>query len=319
MSGILKRKMGQLLNLAKEGDFMKTKKLFLPTIIIGVAVLAMAVCSVLISIAKKPSVTEHDFAFSITYELDGESKTIQDVYTARYDGNGGYNDTKTRCYVGRIGDLEEGNTVYTLKKDENTRVELWTHFYPDYLMGDAEYDYFDEEPFEPRIYYYDAEEQEYSDAETLEAQGVKLVDFTYPEPIENAFVFSHISYLSSIVVWPSLLIAFFAWLLTVILVKKESDFVRKPIDAVSTAFNFIITFTALPFSTVCVWLLDITGDNEHFINQALYFVPALTVLGIAASVALRRKGYGKSALIVGFAGPAVFGLFLLAAAILGWL
>jgi len=298
---------------------MKSKRLSLPAVILVAALLATAVCSVLISVAKKPTITEYDFPFSITYELDGETKTIQEVYTVRYDGNGGYNDTKTRCYVGKIGDLEEGNTVYTLKKGENTRVELWTHFYPDYLMGDAEYDYFVEESFEPRIYYYDAEEQEYSDAETLAAQGVKLINFTYPKPIENSFVFSHVSHFSSVVIGPSLLIAFLAWLLTVILVKKESDFVRKQMDTVSMVFNFVITFTVLPFSTVCAWLLDITGDNEHVFNQALYFVPALMVLGIAASVALRRKGYSKSALIAEFIGPAVFGLILFAAAILGWL
>ena len=35
---------------------MRTKKLFLPTIILVVAVLAMAVCSVVMSIAKKPTV-----------------------------------------------------------------------------------------------------------------------------------------------------------------------------------------------------------------------------------------------------------------------
>ena len=51
-----------------------------------------------------------------------------------------------------------------------------------------EYDYFDDEPFEPRIYYYDSNETEYEDEETLSAHGVKLVDFEYPTPIKNSFV-----------------------------------------------------------------------------------------------------------------------------------
>lgn len=184
-------------------------------------------------------------------------------------------------------------------------------------MGDPEYDYFDDRAFEPQIFYYDEQEVEYCDEETLAAHGVKLVSFKYPTPIENSFVFSHISIFSSVVIWPTLLIAFLAWLLTIILVKKE--FVRKPIDVVSTVFNFIITFIAVPVITLCAWLFDMTGDNDHIINQTFYFVPALTILSIAASVALRRKGYSKSALIVEFIGPIVFGGILLLFAILDWL
>ena len=111
------------------------------------AILAIVVYSVISSLAFKPTVTEGEFPFSITYELDGETVTIDEVYRARYVRNDGYADTKSRVYVGEIGNMGEGNTVYTLKKDENTRVELWTKLYPDYLMGDTKYDYFDDEAF----------------------------------------------------------------------------------------------------------------------------------------------------------------------------
>ena len=50
---------------------MKSKKLLLPTIIISVAILAMAVFSVVSNIAQKPTITKGEFPFSITYELDG--------------------------------------------------------------------------------------------------------------------------------------------------------------------------------------------------------------------------------------------------------
>ena len=59
---------------------MKSKKLLLPTIILAVAILATVVYSVISSIAFKPTVTEGEFPFSITYELDGERVTIEDVY-----------------------------------------------------------------------------------------------------------------------------------------------------------------------------------------------------------------------------------------------
>ena len=131
---------------------MKNKKLFVHVIILAVAILAIAAYSVISGIAKKPAVTEGAFPFSITYQLDGQTVTINEVYKARYVRNGGYADTKSRVYVGEISDMGEDNTVYTLKKSANTRVELWPHFYPDYLMGDSGYDYFDDEAFEPQIY-----------------------------------------------------------------------------------------------------------------------------------------------------------------------
>ena len=290
---------------------MKNKKLFLPTIILAVAILATVVYSVISSIAFKPTVTEGEFPFSITYELDGERVTIDDVYKVHYVRNDGYADTKSRVYAGELESSGEDDTLYTLKKDENTRVELWTHFYADYLMGDTEYDYFDEEAFEPRIYYYDAEEIEYSDEETLAAQGVKLISFEYPTPIENSFVFSHISYFSGAVVLPTLLIALLALIATIIFVRKEKELKYNAIDIVSVVLNFVIGFTLVPFVTVVAALIDINGGGPELFRQILYFVPAFSVLCIAASIALRRKGYGVKALIAELIGPAVFVIYLI--------
>jgi hypothetical protein len=289
---------------------MKSKKLFLPIIILAATVFLTAVYSVVSSIAFKPTVTQGEFPFSITYELDGETVTINDVYKAQYVRNDGYSDTKTRVYEGGIGDI--GNdTTYTLKKDENGRIYLWTRFYADYLMGDPEYDYFEDELFEPLICYYDSQEIEYTDEETLAAQGVKLISFEYPTPIKNSFVFSHISILSGEVVLPALLISLLALIVTIIFVRKDKTFVRKPIDIVSTVFNFIIGIGIIPYTTIIAVFLDITGDNDHILNQMFYFVPALIIFSITASVALRRKNYKKSALIVEFIGPAVLALFIL--------
>ena len=298
---------------------MKNKKLFLPTIILVVAILATAVYSVVSSIAFKPTVTQGEFPFSITYELDGETVTINDVYKARYVRNDGYADTKGRVYVGEIGDLGEENTVYTLKKDQNTRVELWTHFYADYLMGDPDGDYFDDEPFEPKIYYYDSEETEYHDEETLSAQGVKLISFEYPIPIENSFVFSHISYFSGAVVLPTLLIAMLALVTIIIFVRKEKELKYKAIDIVSIVLNFIIGFTLIPFVTILGVLIDIEGGGPELFYQVTYFIPTVVTLCIAASVALRRKGYGVKSLIAELIGPAVFAVYLIIFGVAGLL
>lgn len=290
---------------------MKNKKLFLPTIILVVAILAITVFSVVSSIALKPTVTEGAFPFSITYQLDGETITINDVYKAYYDRNDGYADTKSRIYLGEIGDMGEGNTVYTLKKNENGRIELWTKLYADYLMGDTEYDYFDDEAFEPRIYYYDTQEQEYDDEETLLAQGVKLVSFQYPTPIKNSFVFSHISYFSGAIVLPTLLIAMLALILTIIFVKKEKEIKYKAVDIVSLVLNFVVGFTVIPFVSILAIFIDIEGGGPELYYQALYFIPSLSVLCTAASVALRRKGYSIKSLVAELVGPVVFVLYLI--------
>ena len=242
---------------------MKRYKLFLPTIILVAAIMLTVISAFIAGIALKPTVTESEFPFSITYELDGETVTINDVYKARYKENKKY---KYRTYIGEIGNLGEDNTIYTLKTDETGRIELWTHFYPDYLMGDAWYDYFDEEAFEPRIYYYDAEENEFYDKETLSEQGVKLISFEYPEPIENSMVFSHIIIPESDIVVPAIIIAFLAMLATIIFVKKDNDYISMPINTITVVFNFVIGFIVFPFFTTFAGLLEAMGDVGDIMN-----------------------------------------------------
>ena len=293
---------------------MKNKKLFLPTIILAVAIVLTMISAVVAGIALKPKVTEGEFPFSITYELDGETVTIKDVYKVQYEKLGGY---KTRMYSGEIGNRGKDNTIYVLKKNDSGRVELWTHFYPDYLMGDSEYDYYDDEAFEPRIYYYDMNEAEFSDEETLLKHGVKLVSFEYPEPIKNSLTFSHFVFPESEVIFPSIIIAFVAWIVTLIFVKKDKEYIRKPINIITIVFNFIIGLVVLPFFTIIAGLLSALGDIGNIMNLLQYLLPALTLLGITASIGLRRKLYGKSALIVQFVSPAIFAVIVIISSCLG--
>lgn len=289
---------------------MKNKKLFLPTIIFTVAIVLTMIFVFAAGIVLKPKIKESEFPFTITYELDGETVTINEVYKVRYDKIGGY---KTRVYTGEIGNRGDDNTIYLLKKDDAGRVELWTHFHPDYLMGDPEYDdYFVDEPFAPRIYYYDLNEAEFHDEETLLKHGVKLVSFEYPEPIENSLSFSHLVFPDSDVIFPSIIIAFLAWLATLIFVKKDNEYIRrKPINIVTIVFNFIVGLVVLPFFTIFAGLLSALGDIGDFMNLVLYLLPALTILSITASIGLRRKLYAKSALIIQFIAPSVFAVILI--------
>ena len=287
---------------------MKKGKLFLPTIILVLAVVITTVSVIIAGISLKPVVTESEFPFSITYELDGETVTINDVYKVHYNDDEAY---KYREYIGEIQDKKEDNTYYILKTEENGRIELWTQFYADYLMGDPEYDYFDEETFERRIYYYDEHETEFRDEETLAEHGVKLISFEYPEPIKNSLRFSHIVMPEDGVTLPSIIIAFLAMIATLIFVKKDTDYLRKPINIITIVFNFIIGFIVFPFFTTFAGLLNALGDVGDVMNLIIYLLPALTILCITASISLRRKLYGKSALAVQFISPAVFVIIII--------
>ena len=56
--------------------------------------------------------------------------------------------------------------------------------------------------------------------------------------------------------------------------------------------------------------MDITGSHPGLAYQIMYLVAPITLLGLAASIALRRKGYSKSSFFAQWAGPVVFGLDL---------
>jgi cytochrome bd-type quinol oxidase subunit 2 len=189
---------------------------------------------------------------------------------------------------------------------------LYTNFYPDYLMGDTEYDYFSHKDFKPELVYYDYPDyNEYTDDRTLLEHGVQLISWDYPEPVENTFVFSHISYLSSEVVFPLLLIAVSALLAVMIFVKKETDFVRQRTDVISTVFNYLIALFAVPFLTIFACLSDINGSGPDLSHQIIYLIPAITVLSLAASVSLRRKDFRRSSLAVQFIGFALLALAII--------
>ena len=282
---------------------MKNKKLFLPAILLTAAAVAMVVSAIITGIAYKPTITEHTFPFSVTYELNGKTETITDVYEVYYIGNDGYTDTKTRIYEGKIVGTQDANVWYVLGEDADSRIILNTKLYADYLMGDSEYDYFNDEPFEPQILYYDAEEIEYTDEQTLAEHGVRLVGWEYPAPIVNSFVFSHISQMSGVVVLPMMIIALLALLAVLVFVKKDRASGSQILSKISVISDVVVFFVAVPIFTVFGIFSDINGGSAELAHQLGYLLAPITVLGIAASVSLRRKGFDKSGCIVAFAGP----------------
>jgi hypothetical protein len=91
---------------------MKNKTLTLPAIIIAIGLVVALVGCLLTSMQFKPAVAEQDFNYSVTYKIDGETKTFSGVYTCRFTGFGGAGvDPLARYYNGvytvpvRIGSI----------------------------------------------------------------------------------------------------------------------------------------------------------------------------------------------------------------------
>ena len=72
-----------------------------------------------------------------------------------------------------------------------------------------------------QIVYSDPEGNSFENEQSLLEQGIRLVHWEYPDPIENSFVFSHISYLTGQSVIPFVLIAAAVLLMVLIFVKSH--------------------------------------------------------------------------------------------------
>lgn len=113
------------------------------------------------------------------------------------------------------------------------------------------------------------------------------------------------------IVLPSIIIALLALIATLFFVKRDKDYARKPINVITIIFHFIIGFIAFPFFAIFAGLLSALGDVGDVMNLITYLLPALTILCITASIGLRRKLYGKSALVIQFISPAVFMIIII--------
>ena len=298
---------------------MKKHKLFLPILILAIAFLAMAVFAVISNIALKPTITEHEFPFSVTYELDGVTETVDAVCVVSYAGNGGYVKATTRQYEEKyISQRENMGSAFEIFVGDECSITLFTRIYPDYLMGDPEYDYFDDTVYEPILSYFNWATGETIEGLELPEQGAKIISWELPEPIENSFEFSHIAHMSSADVFPFMLIAILAMIAMMIFVKRDKTVPMKPIDKISLGLNIAVAVVCIPFVSIYSMLMDINGSEAAFSHQMGYLAPAFLVLALAASLGLRRRGYHKSGLIVQFAGPVYFGLHLLISAISYW-
>ena len=298
---------------------MKNPKLSLMRTIMLAGLVIAIIANLVFCIAKKPVIAEQSFPISITYEFDGKTVTIEDEFICNYTGHGRSNSTD-RYYDGYLANADNIDCgEYLIQAYDDGELVIITNLHEGYMMGDPQYDdhYNDYYRCEPYVAFYVYDEYcEYDDAETLEPYNVNIVDWEYPERLDNDFEFSRIGRLSSTNAVVNMVVGVLTLLACMIFVKKDSDYTKTAMNKLSTILNFAIGLVVFPFLSVVAPFIDINGSGEGLISQIFYCIPLITAYGLAASICLRRKGYEKAGLAWQFAGVLLTAVLMLAENIL---
>lgn len=298
---------------------MSNRSFKIPAIIIAIGLVLCLIACLAAGVIKAPTITEQDFNYAATYQMDGETKTIEGVYRVRFVSTGGGTDPHYRYYEGcYLSDPTSSEPKdHIIAKKDGLELRVVFIFSNDYLMGDGYTGeaYSDAIP-EPYIAAYDNMGVEYTDMETLEKFGAELISWETPQPIENSFCFSGFVMLHDGSMMLMLLVGILTIVACMIFVKRDKTVPYTALDKVSIVFNFLVVFMALPFMTLVVLLMPLYVSGDEIIYKLDLCVPAITALSVAASLSLRRKGHSVTGFCVQFAGPVLFAILAVLESIL---
>lgn len=287
---------------------MKGKSLKIPGIIIVIGLVLAIAASLFTNIILTPTVTEHEFNYSVTYKLGGETKTLEGVYKCSFDGRGKNVEPGDRYYTGEYtvdGQTTRSHT-YTIAQKDGAELYIVTLFNESYLMGDKmdmDYEPFLEEPYLEAV---DKEGYPYDETNMPSEFAAEIISWDYPEPIENTFVFRGFSILHAGSMLAMLVVGLLTVVACMIFVKRDKTVTYKALDKLSIFVNFAACFLAIPFFGICIAFMLATMGGEDIVTQILLCTPAITAFTVAASIALRRNGFTKTGFFIQFAGPVLF-------------
>ena len=289
---------------------MKTKNHLRAWIILGIYVAATCALLFLGYSVQSPKIVRQEFPFSITYNYQGTTETISDVYVGEYIRKAKYMGDESIAWHGYIKDHDMREPDYYTIEDFGDRTfSINLNIIPGYLMGDPAYAGLVCEPIGQYNSFDGTNDNVTTDPAELEQLGFSVVSWAYPAPIENAFSFGGIS-LSSEACAYAAAIAVAALLLSLILIRKDLNLTYGKLDKTSVVLNFALAIFAFPFILATGMFSELVAGTSAW-QQLLYFAPALTAFGIAASVMLRRLGQKVPGFMIQLAGPAAFALALL--------
>ena len=287
---------------------MKPQSLKIPAIIIAIGLILSLVVCLLTNIVRAPAVTEHAFRYSVTYELCGETKTLEGIYKCSFDGYSAGENPRDRYYSGEY--IVDGQSTlshsYTIAEKDGGKLYIVTVLDAWYLMNDqesVEYDTFLEEPYLEAV---DAEGYSYEDGEMPSEFAAEIISWEYPEPVENDFVFAGFSIMHTGSMLATLAVGLLTIVACLIFVKRDKTVLYEILDKLSVAVNFVVSILGIPFITICVAFFPLSMSTDTVWYQIFLCVPAFAAFTVAASIALRRKGFTKTGFFVQFAGPVLF-------------
>ena len=158
---------------------MKMKRLALPVIILVVGLVLAVVAAMFAGILLDPAISQKDFDYSVTYTIDGETKTLEGVFRCTFEGHGVDDNPLDRFYDGQFLGYEDsahpGAFTIAQEGDRDLCGVVFLSCY--YLMGDGNADEYNDEPY---LAIYDANGVEYDDVDLVESFGAEIVDWVYP-------------------------------------------------------------------------------------------------------------------------------------------
>lgn len=287
---------------------MKFKSLKIPAIIMAIGLVLAVIAHLAVSVVRTPDIASHDFDYSVTYQLDGETKTLEGVYRCSYAGYGKGSNPHDRYYTEEyiVNGEEMLSHACTIAEKDGVELYIVTIFDSSYLMGDTkdrDYRPFLEDPFLEAM---DGEGNQYGAEELPDMFDAKIVSWEYPEPVENRYRFDGFSLLYDTGMVAMLAVGLAVIVACMIFVKKEKDLRYGALDIVSIVLNFVICLAVLPFIAVTAAFFQITMNTDDLVYQIYLCIPALIAFTVAASIALRRKGFRKTGFFIQFIGPVLY-------------
>ena len=159
------------------------KKIFVAIITLLLLSISLTSCAANV---PRPEIKEGRFNISVTYEHNGEIKTVSGVYVCEYEGVNWWDinaDPDANWKESYEGDIQDGGIIPIRNTDDDGEIFISLLMYPEYFMGDPEYANYT--PLIRAELWYPDEQTD--DIERIAEHGVKLISYEYDEPIENSY------------------------------------------------------------------------------------------------------------------------------------
>ena len=290
---------------------MKGNLLRVPAIMIVIGIVIAIAASLLTSMQKAPTVTEQDFDFSITYKLDGETKTLSGVYRCRFTGFGKDGiDPLCRYYKGEyiVDENTSPSRLFTIANEGDYELYIVALFNDSYLMGDVENDSYEACHEAPSLYAEDKECNQYDETNLPDVFDAEIISWDYPKPIENTFYFTSFSGLYVINMGVMCIVGILTLILCMIFVKKGDGVAYSGLDQIGAALNFAAMLFAFPVIFIASSFIQAYPTAPDWIYQVYLCIPQIIPFSVAASLSLRRKGFRKSGFCIQFLAPVILAI-----------